>query len=128
MTAYFAVFDTAAVDAYINGVIRIGRMLAGASKNDQRVIVPVLCFADAHRRATPDQALMLDLLQAQPAVHITPVLADDAVMVGGWSRRLGTFDAAQAALEAATHRLPIITDRRETLTQILAKEWPIIDL
>ncbi|GAA1895176.1 hypothetical protein [Asanoa iriomotensis] len=128
MTGYFAVFDTAAVDGYVDGIIRIGRMLAGASKNDQRVIVPVLCFADAHRRATPEQALMLDLLHAQPAVHITPVLGDDAVMVGGWSRRLGTFDATQAALEAATHRLPIVTDRREILTQILAKEWPIIDL
>ena len=128
MKGYFAVFDTAAIDAYVDGTIRVGRMLAGASKNDQQVIVPVLCLADAHRRANPDQALMLDLLQSQPAVRITPVLGEDAVMVGGWSRRLGTLDAAQAALEAATHRLPIVTDRREILTQILAKEWPIFDL
>jgi len=128
MSGHLAVFDTAAIDAYVGGALRVGRMLAAASKNDQRVIVPVLCFADAHRRANPDGAFMLDLLQTQPTVHITPVLAEDAVMVGGWSRRLGTFDAAQAALEAATHRIPIVTDRRDLLTQILAKEWPIIDL
>jgi hypothetical protein len=129
VSGYLAVFDTGAIDAYVDGtILRVVRMLAGASKNDKRVIVPVLCFADAHRRADPDQAFMLDLLQGQPPVHITPVLADDAVMVGGWSRRLGSFDAAQAALEAATHRLPIVTSRREVLTQILAKEWPIIDL
>jgi len=128
MSGYAAVFDTGAVDAYVEGTERVGGILAGASKNDLSVIVPVLCFADAHRRANPDQAFMLDLLQGVPSVRITPVLPDDGLMVGGWSRRLGSFDAAQAALEAATHRIPIVTNRRDVLTEILAKEWPIVDL
>ncbi|TWH66142.1 hypothetical protein JD77_01092 [Micromonospora olivasterospora] len=50
--------------------------------------------------------------------------------LGGWSRRLGgRMDLAQLAMDAAAHPLvPVLTDRRELLGEVLPKDWPIIDL
>jgi hypothetical protein len=38
------------------------------------------------------------------------------------------LDSAHAAIESASVRVPLMTDKRELVTQFLAKEWPIIDI
>ena len=70
------------------------------------------------------------MLAALPHIRVTPVEADMCAFLGGWSRRMASrMDLAQLAMDAAANPLvPILTDRRELLGEVLPKEWPIIDL
>jgi hypothetical protein len=122
--------DTAALLVYSAGAKDVGKRIAEAADYNRDVLVPALCLARAHEGATAEQWEMLELLAALPQVQITPVDPEMCSYLGGWSRRMsGRMDLAQLAMDAATHPLvPIMTDRRELLGEVLAKEWPIIDL
>ncbi len=122
--------DTAALLAYSSGVKNVGKRIAEAADYNRDVLVPALCLAHAYQRANPDQWAMLELLVALPHVRITSVEPDMCGFLGGWSRRMAErMDLAQLAMDAATNPLvPVMTDRRELLGEVLPKEWPIIDL
>jgi hypothetical protein len=120
--------DTTAVMAYVEGTNGVGPMLARASERGEQAIVPALCLADAYRQVDSEGALLLDLLHDSPTIIVTAAEADDCAVLGGWTRTLGRMDLAHAALEAATFHIPLVTADRDLVTQILPKEWPIIDL
>ncbi|MEV5823713.1 hypothetical protein ABUL04_04885 [Micromonospora harpali] len=130
MTDFGLALDTAALLAYSSTDLDIGHRIAEAADYGVNVLVPALCLASAHQQSTPLQWEMLELLATLPHVRVTPVEADMCPFLGGWSRRMGgRMDLAQLAMEAAMHPLvPIVTDRREVLGEVLPKEWPIIDL
>jgi hypothetical protein len=128
--AFGLALDTTALLAYSATKLDVGHRIAKAADRGADVLVPALCLALAHQQATASQWEMLEVLAGLPHIRITPVEADMCSMLGGWSRRLaGQLDLAQLAMDAAAHPLvPILTDRRELLGEVLPKEWPIIDL
>ncbi|MBC8990946.1 hypothetical protein H9X95_12375 [Micromonospora chalcea] len=130
MTQFGLALDTAALLAYASGAKDVGARIAEAADYARDVLVPALCLAHANQQATAPQWELLELLAALPQVQITPVEPDMCAYLGGWSRRMtGRMDLAQLAMEAAANPLvPIVTDRRELLGEVLPKEWPIIDL
>ncbi|MFF3869993.1 hypothetical protein [Micromonospora sp. NPDC001898] len=130
MTDFGLALDTAALLAYSLTDLDVGHRIAEAADHGVNVLVPALCLANAHQQATPTQWEMLEVLAVLPHVRVTSVEADMCAFLSGWSRRLGErMDLAQLAMDAAIHPLvPIVTDRREILGEVLPKEWPIIDL
>lgn len=130
MTQFGLALDTAALLAYASGAKDVGARIAEAADYARDVLVPALCLAHAHQQATAPQWELLELLAALPQVQITPVEPDMCAYLGGWSRRMtGRMDLAHLAMEAAANPLvPIMSDRRELLGEVLPKEWPIIDL
>jgi hypothetical protein len=123
------VLDADAVLAYTRGSFDVGRRISEAADAGDCVIVPALCLAEAYRRADSDTWHYLDVLSNLDAVVVTPVEPGHPPVLGGHARVLGSKALAQAVIEAAGHAVtPIMTAQRERVTQILAKEWPIIDL
>jgi hypothetical protein len=122
------VLDTPAVRAYASGTHDVGDLLARTSARHDLAIVPALCLAEAYRTASAEEALVLDLLHNLPVTVITPVVADDCAVLGGWARRLGRIDLAHAALASSVGRVPIVTSDGDTVRAFLTKNWPIIDL
>ena len=123
------VLDTDAVLAYANGSLVIGRRISEAADAEDFILVPVLCLAEAYRRADSDARHFLDVLSNLAETMVTPVEPDDAPFLGGHARKLGSKHLAHAVIEAAGNPVtPIMTSQRQRVTQILAKEWPIIDL
>ena len=121
------VLDSPAIKAYAAGTHGVGDMLARISSGGEIVIVPALCLSESYRSATPDEALVLDLLHNLPVTVVTPVVADDCPVLGGWAGRLGRMDLAHAAMASAVGRVPIVTTDRH-LVQDLLEDWPVIDL
>lgn len=122
------VMDTTAVLNY-GEHLALGQLLAGLAADEESLIVPVLCLAEAYRTAGGDERIhLLDVLGAQPTVRITPVNNDDGPILGGWSGVLGSFDLAHAVLETATHHVPLITSRRKEVVRILPEEWPVMEI
>ncbi|WFE52203.1 hypothetical protein [Micromonospora sp. WMMD1155] len=130
MIPFGLALDTAALLSFASGTKNVGNKIAETADYSQEVLVPALCLAHAHERVAPAQWEMLELLVALPHVQVTSVEANMCGYLGGWSRRMeGRMDLAQLAMDAAAHPLvPIMTDRRELLGEVLPKEWPIIDL
>ncbi|MFF0155219.1 hypothetical protein [Micromonospora sp. NPDC005203] len=130
MTTFGLALDTTALLAYSATTQEVGHRIAEVADHALDVLVPALCLARAHQQATPEQWELLELLSALPNIRVTPVEADMCAVLGGWSRRMNDrMDLAQLAMEAASRPLvPIMTNRRELLGEVLPKEWPIIDL
>ncbi|MGC4807074.1 hypothetical protein [Micromonospora sp. DT233] len=130
MTAFGLALDTAALLAYSSTDLDVGHRIAETADHGMNVLVPALCLAGAHQQATPTQWELLEVLATLPHVRVTPVEAEMCSFLGGWSRRMDErMDLAQLAMDAAIHPLvPIMTDRRELLGEVLPKEWPVIDL
>lgn len=129
MTDPALVLDTDAVLAYTHGSLRVGSRVAQVTNEARNVLIPVLCMAEAYRRATSDEWDYLELLWTVPGVVVTQVKPGDAQVLGGHARKLGSKHLAHAVIEAAAYPVtPIMTSQRERVTQILPKEWPIIDL
>lgn len=129
MTDPGLVLDTDALLAYTRGSRVVGATISKTTAMARDVLVPVLCMAEAYRRATSEEWDYLELLWTVPGVVVTPVNPGDALFLGGRARELGSKDLAQVVLEAATHAVvPILTAQRDRVTRVLAKEWPIIDL
>ena len=123
------ILDTDAVLAYASGSFAVGERISRAADAADFVVVPVLCLAEAYRRADSEAWHYLDVLADLDATVVTPIEPDDAPFLGGHSRKLGSKHLAHAVLEAATYPMtPIMTAQRDRVTQILPKEWPIIDL
>lgn len=123
------VLDTDSVLAYASGSLDVGERISRAADAQDFVLVPALCLAEAYRRADSGTWQYLDILSNLDATVVTPVEPDDALFLGGHARKLGSKHLAHAVLEAAAHAVtPIMTSQRERVTQILPKEWPIIDL
>jgi hypothetical protein len=129
MTAAGLVLDTDAMLAYARGSLVVGAAIAKTTATARHVLVPVLCLAEAYRRATSEEWDYLELLWTVPGVEVSRVEPGDAQFLGGHARTLGSKHLAHAVIEAAAHPVtPIMTSQRERVTQVLAKEWPIIDL
>jgi hypothetical protein len=124
------VLDTAAIVEYSDGSERVGRHIAEVAEAALAVVVPALCLATAYHAAVGDRRRVLDVLPTLPHVVIRPVEADMCAVLGGWTLLTeGHMDHAQAAIEAVWHPpTPILTDRRDLITKVLADGWPIIDL
>jgi hypothetical protein len=124
------VLDTAAIVDYSCGSERVGRHIAEVADAALAVFVPALCLATAYQAAVGDRWRVLDVLPTLPHIVIRSVEADMCAVLGGWTRLTeGHMDHAQAAIEAAWHPpTPILTDRRDLITKVLADGWPIIDL
>jgi hypothetical protein len=122
------VLDDGAIQAYVDGRGGVGELLARVSDRGEAAVVPVLCLAEGYRRASPEDALVLDLLASLPSAVVAPVRVDDAAILGGWTRTLGRSALAHAVLEAATHHATLVTDDAETAYLILPKGWPIIEV
>ncbi|MFI6238292.1 hypothetical protein ACIBEF_00265 [Micromonospora sp. NPDC050795] len=127
MTDAGLVLDTACLLAYSEGEEQVGEQIAEVADKRQVVIIPALCLAAAYRQVSTDGWPLLDIVADLEQVIVTPVDHDTCMFLGGWSRSLG-MDLAHVALEAARATTPIMTDRRELLSEVLPKEWPIIDL
>ncbi|MGH3656085.1 MAG: hypothetical protein ACRDUA_05455 [Micromonosporaceae bacterium] len=106
----------------------VGEQIADNGDAGQPVFVPVLCLAEAYRHAGTEGALMLDLLVTIDNVVVTPVEPDMAPILGGFTSTVGRADIAQVVITAAERRARIMTSERHLVTQILPKEWPIIEL
>ncbi|MFC7548856.1 hypothetical protein [Plantactinospora sp. GCM10030261] len=122
------VLDTGCLLAYTEGTEAVGGQISQVADRGQSVIIPALCLAAAYRQVRTDGWPLLDIVGDLEHVLVTSVEHDMCSILGGWSRTLGTMDVAQAAMEAARTFAPIMTDRRELLSEVLPKEWPIIDL
>jgi hypothetical protein len=123
------VLDADAVLGYAQGSFLVGSTISRVTDQGKSVVVPVLCLAEAYRRATGDEWKLLDVLGNVPGTVVTPVNPGDAQFLGGHARALGSMHLAHAVLAAATHTIvAIMTSQRDRVTRILAKEWPIIDL
>ncbi|MEU5938607.1 hypothetical protein ABZ807_05365 [Micromonospora sp. NPDC047548] len=123
------VLDTASLLAYSEGVPAVGVQIAKVAYRQEQVIIPALCLAAAYRQVSSDGLPLLDIVGDLDSVVVTPVDHNMCPVLGGWSRLLGSMDLAQVAIEAAARAVvPIMTDRRELLGEVLPKEWPIIDL
>lgn len=123
------VLDTDAVMTYARGSLDLGERISTAADEEELVIVPALCLAEAYRRAAGDAWHYLDVLSTLGHVVVAPVEPDDCPFLGGYARKVGSKHLAQAVLEAASRPItPLMTSRREEVTQILPHEWPIIDL
>jgi hypothetical protein len=114
--------------AYSEGAAVVGEHIAKVADKGQIVVIPALCLASAYRAVTRDGWPLLDIVGDLETTIVTPVDHNMCAVLGGWSRALGSMDLAQAAIEAAARAVPILTDRRELLGEVLPKEWPIIDL
>ncbi|MEV1158915.1 hypothetical protein AB0J27_26335 [Micromonospora chokoriensis] len=129
MTDAGLVLDTTALLAYSEGVPAVGIQIAQVAYRRESVIIPAMCLTAAYRRVSNDGWPLLDIVADLEAVRVTPVDHNMCPVLGGWSRLLGSIDLAQVAIEAAARAVvPIMTDRRELLGEVLPKEWPIIDL
>ncbi|MFB9239512.1 hypothetical protein ACFFWC_28930 [Plantactinospora siamensis] len=128
MTEPGLVLDTASLLAYSDGAEAVGGQIAKVADQGRTVIIPALCLATAYREVTRDGWPLLDIVGDLDQVTVAPVEHDMCSILGGWSRILGGLDFAQAAMETARAMVPIMTDRRELLGEVLPKEWPIIDL
>jgi hypothetical protein len=129
MTEPGLVLDADAVLGYAQGSFLVGSTISRVTDQGKSVIVPVLCLAEAYRRATADEWPLLDVLGQLPGVVVMPVNPGDARFLGGRGRALGSTHLAHAVLQAATYAVvAIMTAQRDRVTEILAKEWPIIDL
>lgn len=123
------VLDSDAVLAYANGSFDVGERIVEAADAGDFVIVPALCLADAYRRAESHAWRYLAVLSGLDTTVVTPLKPDDAVFLGGHARTLGSTHLAHAVLEAVTHAVtPIMTSQRERVAQVLATQWPIVDL
>lgn len=123
------VLDADAVLACARGSFDVGERICAAADVGDFVLVPALCLAEAYRRADRDAWHYLDVLSNLDATVVTPVEPDDPPVLAGHARILGSEHLAHAVIEATAHAvIPIMTAQRERVTQILAKEWPIIDL
>ena len=122
------ILDTPAVIAYSQGSPLVGRELTTVADRKEVAVVPALCLAAAYQQVSTDRWDLLDVLTDLPQVAVTPLEHDMCAVLGGWARTLGP-DLAHATMEsAAIPPTPIITDRRKVITNLLPKEWPIIDL
>jgi hypothetical protein len=123
------VLDTDAVLAYASGSLHVGERISRAADAEDFVLVPALCLAEAYRRADGDSPHYLHVLANLEATVVTPVEPDDAPVLGSHARVLGSKHLAHAVIEAATYAItPILTSRRDLVTEVLPKEWPIIDV
>jgi hypothetical protein len=129
MTEIGVVLDTAALIAYARGNARVGELLVNLADNGERYVVPSTCLASAYRDAPTGGEDLLDLIANQPLAVVVPLEHEHCAVAGGWARVLG-LDTAHAAIEAASTDavVPLMTDKRDLVTQFLAKEWPIIDI
>jgi len=121
------VFDTTALLAYARGDLRIGELLVDLADNGDRYVVPSVCLATAYRDGPDGSADLLDLIAGGPHAVVAPFDGASCAVAGGWARVLG-LDTAHAAIESASVRVPLVTAKRDLVTQFLAKEWPIIDI
>lgn len=122
------VFDTAALLAYTQGDLRIGELLVDLADRGDRFVIPSLCLATAYRDAPAGSADLLDLITARPQALVPSFDREHCAVAGGWARVLG-LDTTHAAMEAAASGVvPLMTDKRDLVTQFLAQEWPIIDV
>ena len=75
-----------------------------------------------------DGSEFLDLIANLEHAAVSPLEREHCAVLGGWARTLG-LATAHAAIEAATHSItPLMTSKRDLVTQFLPKEWPIIDI
>lgn len=122
------ILDTSAVLAYTLGISDVGDRIARRADVGETVLVPVLCLAEAYGRVSSDEAGMLDVIRHIPNVRVTSVEPDMAPFLGGLTKKLGRVDVAQVVITASEHQVRVMTSERDLITQILPKEWPIIDL
>jgi hypothetical protein len=129
MTDAGLVLDTDSVLAYTRGSLVVGATISTMTAMARDVLVPALCLAEAYRRATSEEWDYLELLWTVPGIVVTPVHPRDAPFLAGHARKLGSKHLAHAVIEAASHPIvPIMTSQRERVSQVLANQWPIIDL
>jgi hypothetical protein len=122
------VLDTGALLAYARGNNRVGDVLMALADRGDTVLIPATCLAHAYQRVDGPGWDYLDLIANLHHTVVAPLVQDQCAIAGGWARTLG-LDTAHAAIEAATHAVvPLMTDRRDLVTQFLREEWPILDV
>jgi hypothetical protein len=122
------VLDTAALLAFAKGSHGMGKYVAGLADHDEAVLIPATCLASAYRDVDDIGSNMLDLIASLDHSMVSALERDHCAVLGGWARTLG-LDTAHAAIEAATHAVaPLMTSKRDLVSRLLPKEWPIIDI
>ena len=122
------ILDTGALLAYASGPSEVGEYLVEVADRGQVALIPATCLAIAYRDANSDGAELLDLIANLEHAVVSPLEREHCAVLGGWARTLG-LATAHAAIEAATHSItPLMTSKRDLVTQFLPKEWPIIDI
>jgi hypothetical protein len=122
------VLDTTAVLAYTKGAIAIGELLSIITDDEDTVLIPATCLAEAHRRLTDGGDAVLQILSTIPCIEFGPLLPSQAVEVGVAARMGGSVDAGHAAVEAAGRNAQLATQDAATMSRLLPPNWPIIEV
>lgn len=122
------VLDTTAVIAYTKGSVAVGELLSIITDDDDTVLVPATCLAEAHKRLTGQDDALLSVLAAVPCVEMSPLLPDHAADIGTAARVCGSIDASHAAAEALAREAQLVTQDLAKMSRLLPPDWPIIEI
>lgn len=122
------VLDTSALLAYTKGSIAVGELVSIVSDDDDRVLVPATCLAEAYRQLPQGHDALLSVLVGITNVEVAPLPAEDATDVGATARPASGIDLGHAAVEAVRHEAQLATQDGATMSHLLPHDWPIIEV
>jgi hypothetical protein len=117
------VLDTGAMLAYARqGSPTVSATLLVAADQDYAVGIPVTCVAEAYQQASAEEALMLDLLCALPAVQVLSLEHSDGPTVGGIAKFAGRLGLAHACLITMGERIAVVTAEPEAALKVIGDD------
>jgi rRNA-processing protein FCF1 len=122
------VLDTSALLAYTKGSIAVGELVSIISDDDDTVLVPAACLAEANRQLPQGQDAVLGVLVGITNVEVASLPAEDAIDVGATARSASGIDLGHAAVEAVRHEAQLATQDGATMSRLLPYDWPIIEV
>ncbi|GAA1763715.1 PIN domain-containing protein [Luedemannella helvata] len=122
------VLDTSAAVAYMRQSLAMGELLAVVDEDDDTVILPATCLAEAAAQADDAETALLRVLAALPGVAVTPLAPDTAIEVGRLTRRRAGLDLAHAVVEAVGHDAQLASAEAAAARKVLPPGWGIIEV
>ncbi|MEJ3748758.1 hypothetical protein WEI85_36460 [Actinomycetes bacterium KLBMP 9797] len=122
------VLDTSALLAYSKGSIAVGELVSIVADDDDTVLVPAACLAEAYRQLPVGQDALLGILTDVTSVEIAPLASEDAPAVGASARTVSGIDLGHAAAEAVRHDAQLATQESAAMSRLLPADWPILEV
>lgn len=135
MTDIPVVLDASALQAYADGRLAVGELIAEVADEGRRVGIPAVCLAHAYAATGDDAAAAHLMLLTTTAVAILPLAADEPGRADE-ARQVGRFAAAAggdlsigyAVRAALHHEAYYATTQPARVARILPSGWEILDL